>query len=80
MALSKAEEDRDPVLNSVDAIRIPAAVVATKDSNKSEQLPAISLTLSPIKSAITFGTLLSSSGRSCLILARISDEISAAFV
>ena len=80
MALSKAEEDKDPVLNRVDAIRIPAAVVATKDSRRSEQLPAISLTLSPMKSAITFGTLLSSSGRSCLILARISDEISAAFV
>ena len=61
-------------------MRIPAAVVATKDSRRSEQFPAISFTLSPMKSAMTLGTLLSSSGRSCLSFARISEEISAAFV
>ena len=44
------------------AIMIAADIVATKLSRRSEQLPAISFTLSPIKSATTFGTRLSSSG------------------
>ena len=59
---------------------IEAEIVATKLSNRSEQLPAISFTLSPIKSAITFGTRLSSSGKSLRILPKISAEISAALV
>ena len=55
-------------------------MVATKLSSRSEQLPAMSFTLSPMKSAITFGTRLSSSGRSWRSFARMSEEMSAAFV
>ena len=68
------------VLKSVTEIMMEADIVATNDSKRSEQLPAMSLTLSPMKSAIVLGILESSSGRSCLSLPRISEEISAAFV
>ena len=69
-----------PFLKMVTAIMIAAAMVATKLSSRSEQLPAMSLTLSPMKSAMTFGTRESSSGRSLRIFARMSAEMSAALV
>ena len=80
MAESNADAESFPPEKRVEEMRMPAAVVATKDSSRSEQFPAISFTLSPMKSAMTLGTLLSSSGRSWRSLARISDEISAALV
>ena len=54
--------------------------VAVKDSRRSEQLPAISFTRSPIKSAIVFGILESSSGILNVTLPTRSADISAAFV
>ena len=67
-------------LKMVTAIMMAAAMVATKLSSRSEQLPAMSLTLSPMKSATTLGTRLSSSGMSWRSLARMSEEMSAALV
>ena len=57
-----------------------AIIVATKLSSKSEQFPAMSFTLSPMKSATVFGIRESSSGRSWRIFATISAEMSAALV
>ena len=67
------------VPNAIATISV-AEMVATKDSSRSEQLPAISLTLSPMKSAMTLGTRESSSGRSLRTFARMSAEMSAALV
>ena len=57
-----------------------AMMVATKLSNRSEQLPAMSLTLSPMKSAIVLGIRESSSSQAWRIFELMSEPMSAPLV